>query len=154
MKLSNPEFEFRKFTRADYQAYKSWFNNNALKKTLGDIDEEWLDYIMKDEEGIELTVSKNGELVCVIGLIYPNAKESSYIITNIAVKPLLKNKGLGTKILTQLIEKTELKQNEYWAAYVEMSNLNGHRFFEKNDWKRMEGDDDMVRYEFYGKYHR
>ena len=85
----------------------------------------------------------------VIGITYPTDKEAYYVITNMAVKPSLKNKGLGSKIIKELINRTALKPKEYWVSFVDKENKNGRHFLEKNGWtKKSAIEDGMIRYEF------
>lgn len=148
----NTEFEFRKFSRAEYEEYDSWFENKDIQKSLGYIDEEWFEYINNNKKGIELAVFQDNILIAVIGLAYPNAEDSSYFITNMAVKPTLQNRGLGSQILKTLIDKTDLKPNEFWAVNVFKFNIKAQRFFEKNTWKKMgEIEEDMIQYEYHKK---
>ena len=42
-------FVFQKFRKEDYNEYNQWFEDEALKKALTGIDEEWLSYILADE---------------------------------------------------------------------------------------------------------
>ncbi len=145
MKIIENKFEFRKFIRQYFNEYCNWFKDKELKNTLGYIDEEWLNFILKDEEGIELAVFQDNKLICVIGLNYPDEMNKSYTITNIAVKPNLKNKGIGSEILLELLKKYQLNEDEYWVSFVDLKNKNGQRFFEKNGWMKYI-EKDMIKY--------
>jgi len=78
-------------------------------------------------------------------LNFPTEIEHSYTITNIAVKPNLKNNGIGSEVLAALLNKYQLRENEYWVSYVGMENKNGQRFFEKNGWTKIT-ENDMIKY--------
>lgn len=143
------EFIFREFVKDYFDEYESWFENEELKTALEGIDEEWLHYILNDDKGEELAVFKAEQLVAVIGVQYPDKLVPCYGISNIAIKPNLKNKGLGSKILSALLKRKYLKPNEYWVCFVDVKNKNGQRFFEKNNWKKISVEEhDMIRYEF------
>lgn len=139
----------QKFTEKDYPLYRAWFEDKALQRTIGGIDQEWLEYILRDEDSSEYTMFYDGELVGVLGVQHPSKKEQSYVITNIAIKPALKNKGFGTKMLWEVVKLIKLKSDEYWVSYVDRSNKNAQQFFEKNNWNKIgEGEDDLIRYEY------
>jgi N-acetylglutamate synthase-like GNAT family acetyltransferase len=146
-------FNFQKFSARDFKTYKAWFKDKTLQKTLGYIDKEWLDYILTDQTGIEYSVFQNQQLIGVIGLNYPNETEKSYVISNIALQPNLKNRGLGSKMLKAFMQKITLKPEEYWVSYVENFNFNAQHFFEKNGWTKINEVDEMIRYEYHQKSH-
>jgi len=64
--------KFRKFSERAYQGYKTWFKDVDLQEALGDVDDEWLDYILNDPKGDEWAIYLEEELVCVIGMVLPN----------------------------------------------------------------------------------
>jgi ribosomal protein S18 acetylase RimI-like enzyme len=140
--------EFRKFTAEDYPEYSSWFEDVQLQKALGPIDEEWLNYVLNDEEeGMELAVVSESKLVAVVGTTLPHDQYAYRIITGIAVKPALRSQGLGSKVLVKFLEEVQLEAGEYWVSYVEKSNVCGQAFFEKHAWTKFE-EEDMFRYEY------
>ena len=141
------KFKFQKFTKADYATYQQWFEDKDLKKALGGVDKTWLNYILTDNTGTELAIFRQGKMVAVVGLVFPDEKDDYYVISNFAVDPALKNQGLGSEILEALIEYFPKGKKKLWVCYVEKSNLNGQRFFEKNGWKQKETTD-MIRYEY------
>lgn len=139
------KFIFEKFEKKHYSEYQSWFSDPDIKNALGYIDDEWLNYILNDQEGIELVAIKDSMILAVIGLHFPSPKDPTYTITNIAVKPQLKNKGFGSQILSALINEYPLKNNEYWVCHVDPQNKNAQRFFEKNAWEKSQ-EQDMIKY--------
>lgn len=141
------KYTFRKFNKQDFKEYKNWFQDVLLKTALGSVDGEWLKYILTDTEGTELAVSMKEELICVIGINYPTEAEGSWVITNIAVKPSMRNKGIGSEILAELIKSTRLEEEEFWLAYVDKENIAAQGFFKKNNWIRGI-DEDMIKYEY------
>ncbi|WP_020568368.1 GNAT family N-acetyltransferase [Neolewinella persica] len=142
--------EFRKFTAADYPDYSSWFNDPQLQRALGPIDEEWLNHILNDdEEGMELAVFLDSKLVAVVGITLPHDQYDYRVITGIGVKPALRNQGLGSKVLLQLLEEVQLEAGCFWVSYVEKFNFCGQAFFEKHEWMKFE-EEEMYRYTYSG----
>ncbi len=136
---------FSNFGKEHFEDYKSWFEDAHLNQALGGIDEEWLSHVLYDKEGVELAVMQDDSLVAVVGVVLPKTNHNFYTITNMAVKPGMTRRGLGSLILARLLNLYVLKPGEYWGAYVEYSNIKAQRFFEKNNWKRID-EDDMIRY--------
>lgn len=133
-----------------YEEYKSWFLNQSISDALGTIDSDWLAYVLKDEEGMELAVyNERDELIAVVGIVLPNKNEGTCVISNIAIKPSMFRKGIGSKVLSMLVEKIELSHQQNWVAYVAAENIIAQRFFEKNNWLRNMADknEDMYKYE-------
>ena len=144
------KFELKQFTENDYAEYKSWFDDARVKAALFYIDEKWLTHILNDKKGVEHTVFRGGELVAVVGILFPTEKHPSYGITNIAVNPKHFRTGIGSKVLKLLFKKYDLKADQYWLAFVDEKNTEAQSFFEKNGWiwiKNGEAGEGMMRYE-------
>lgn len=141
--------QFQKFTKEDYPTYKSWFQNKAIAKALGHIDEEWLTHVTTQTDGIEYSVFLDDELVGVVGIQFPPPTTNpGYGITNIAVNPARNSEGIGSAILTKLPEALQLTDKQHLIAYVETPNLPAQAFFAKNGWQQVESDEgcDMLKY--------
>lgn len=140
---------FHKFTHKSYPAYKSWFQNKALAKALGDIDKEWLTHVTTQTDGTEFAIYLEDELVGVVGLQFPPSSGYHHVITNIAVNPSRNREGIGSAILSQLPEALNLTDEQHLIAYVETPNLAAQAFFTKNGWHRVSRDKgcDMLKFQ-------
>ncbi len=139
------------FQESNYPAYKSWYQDPQLNKALGPIDEEWLNHILHSDEGQELAVFSGSELVAVVGITNTHKDYDFRAITNIAVKPALRNQGLGSQVLALLLKEVPLEAGEFWVAYVDYDNPSAQAFFAKEGWQRIEEEgEDMLRFEFRG----
>ena len=148
--MSAKQYQFKRFTRRDYKEYKSWFQDPDLKKSLGGIDEEWLSFILKDEQGIEYAVFSNNTLIRVIGITLPNQNENYHVISNLAVHPDYRNREIGSEVLGKLL--FYLKPEENWVCFVSSDNQKAADFFIKNGWTKREIEQDgMTRFEFRNK---
>jgi len=138
--------EFIPFTEAHFLEYKKWFENDAIKNALGFIDEEWLSYILNDTTGIEYAVLQNNILLAVVGITYPDTKNKTYVINNIAVNPGYCGQAFGSLVLKELVLRHPAKENESWMAYVDVNNEPAQKFFIKNGWIEIceNSDDDML----------
>ena len=148
--MSAKKYQYKKFTREDYKEYSNWFQDPDLKKSLGGIDEEWLNFILEDEQGIEYAVFLDNELICVIGITLPSQNNDYLVISNLAVHPDHRRKGIGSEVLGNLLFK--LKPKENWVSFVASENQKAADFFKKNGWAKRETDQDgMIRFEFSNK---
>lgn len=140
----------RKFTAQDFPIYKKWFSDQTLQETLGHVDDEWLNHILKDQEGYEFVILDNQKLVAVIGVVLPTQKNPITVITNIAVDPKEKGKGYGTIALQKVMEEIGTTAGGIWAAYVSQNNVEGQHFFDKQKWIKISTNDkeEFVRYEY------
>ncbi len=141
-------FKIVKFSKQFYPTYKSWFEYPSIAKTLGHIDEEWLNFILKDKNGTELAlINTSGQLLGVIGLVFPTAQHNYYVITNLAVSPKLQNQGIGTTILNLLNTKYRCSDQQYWLTFIAIDNKPAQAFFAKNGWISMGQEGELLRYQ-------
>lgn len=147
MNKHNAPLTLHPFQKSNYTEYKSWYKDPQLQKALGPLDEEWLNHILHSDEGRELAVFSGTELVAVVGITSAHEDWDYRVITNIAVKPALRYRGLGRRVLALLFRKIALETGEYWVAYVEFDNPSAQAFFAKAGWERVE-EEDMLRFAF------
>ncbi|MDE1482079.1 GNAT family N-acetyltransferase [Xenorhabdus bovienii] len=124
-----------KFTENEYSEYSKWFNDESISKFLGDIDNEWLDYILTSPEVSQLVFYDNNLFVGVVGICLPNTEHNYYTIIDLAVNPIFHKHGYGTKILNYLMNCEEYRNFNIWKAIVSLENKNARSFFIKNGWK-------------------
>ena len=126
---------FAKFKATDFPEYRSWYDDPELNKHLGPpVDQEWLDYVIAETDGCQYSVFDDGELVAVVGIKFPDAVHPAYTVTDIAVKPQLRERGIGSQVIADLIELHKLKPGQLWAAFVSVNNPRARSFLEKRGW--------------------
>lgn len=125
---------YARFQQADFAEYRQWFSDPDLNKHLGPMDHAWLDYVLTDTTGMELSCFQGGELVAVVGICYPTAEHATYVITDLAVNPALRGTGIGRTVLEQLVRADELAATPVWLAYVMADNPGAKAFFERLGW--------------------
>ena len=113
---------FAKFRREDFLEYKSWYEDADLNTHLGPMDEEWLEYVMKETDGCQYSVFGDKELIAVVGIKFPNAQHPAYYITDFAMKPSLRSQGIGSELLTELTKRHPLIPGQTWKAFVHIQN--------------------------------
>ncbi len=133
------DFKFARFRRENFLEYKSWYNDADLNKWLGPMDDDWIDYVLSESDGIEYAVYKSEEMIAVIGFKFPTSEYPAYFITDFAIKPSMRSKGIGSMILQELVE---LHQDMPWYAFIDAANTRVISFFEKNNWKRSSTEPD------------
>ena len=137
---------FKIFKKAYFDQYQRWFKDDQIKNALYDIDEEWLEYILNDNSGVEYAIFSELEMVAEVGIVFPTFENPFYVINNIAINPTKFRKGIGSKVINELFELHPLKENEYWVAFVEEDNIVAYNFFKKNGWA-VKTNLDMIRFE-------
>lgn len=129
------KLRFSTFTAADFSEYKAWYDDAELDKRLGPMDDKWLDHVMHETRGHQYSVFLGKDLVAVIGILLPDAEHPAYYITDFAMKPHLRNQGIGSQVLAKLMKLYSLKPGEEWRAFIDERNPRAKAFFEKNGWK-------------------
>ena len=128
------KLKFSKFKNDDFSEYKSWYVDLELNKRLGPMNNMWLDHVMNATGGCQYSVFHNKKLIAVVGIIFPDAKHSSYYITDFALKPHLRNQGIGSEVLKEMMNSHPLKSGQSWKAFIDERNPKAKSFFEKNGW--------------------
>ncbi|MBI2524268.1 GNAT family N-acetyltransferase [Candidatus Peregrinibacteria bacterium] len=128
------KLRFSKFTAEDFPEYKTWYEDPALNKSLGPMDDKWLDHVMHETRGQQYSVFLEKELVAVMGILLPDAEHPAYYITDFALKPSLRNQGIGSEVLEELRKLYTLKPGETWRTFIDERNPRARAFFERNGW--------------------
>lgn len=122
------------FNRSHFEVYKQWFEDVALNKQLGPIDEEWLMHVLQEEDGQQYAVFQDEVMVGVVGVKHPTIDYDQLVLTDIAVHPRYKGQGIGSKMLCDLRQIYLDVPLSKWLAYVSASNPAANSFFAKNKW--------------------
>ena len=141
-----------KFKPEDFEEYKSWYKDVNLAKELGPMDKEWLNAVLKEKDGQEYSAFNKENLVAVVGIKFPNTEHPYYFITDIAVKPSLKNQRIGSQVLQKLIELHTLKHVRSWQTVVNVRNVEAKLFLERNGWickTEVPDEHGMITFELY-----
>ena len=123
------------FARHHYPAYARWFADDRIDDALGPMDEDWLAYVLHDDEGVQYAVSAGDLLVGVVGLVLGDADHDYPVITDLAVRPDLIGSGVGSRILDLVYERHPLPAGRRFVTYVATRNQPAQRFFERNGWE-------------------
>jgi RimJ/RimL family protein N-acetyltransferase len=123
--------ELIRFRREHYAEYASWFVDQALNRHLGPIDQEWLDAVLSQPEsaGVTWAVFRDGELVAVVETVFDPDNHLPAAITAIAIKPGLRQQGIGTTALRLILSLHKNKGIVEHVAYISIHNTAGQRCF-------------------------
>ena len=136
--INAQDIYLRKFEASDYHDYKKWFEDKELNKHLGPLDEDWLTYVMSDKTGEQFSFTHKQRLIGVAGTCFSDGDHDYQVLTDIAVRPDLRLRGIGMLLLTKLITSVKFERNTSWRAYVSPENKGAIQFFNKAGWHRLE----------------
>lgn len=116
---------------------QTWYTDEALNRQLGPLDEAWLEHVLTDESGIQLSFFLDNELVAVAGVALPLTPGLPHVITDLAVQPTRRGQGIGSVVLTRLLAAEEFAAAMVWEAYIAPDNSRAQRFVERHGWLRV-----------------
>ena len=143
--MTQKHSDLRLFAATHFTEYLSWYADAELNDQLGPMDDEWLDFVLTDQEGRQFSYLEDGRLSAVIG-VAPDPDKDVWVVTDLAVNPALRRHGIGRRALTAVTEYGEFLSRPRWLAYVMSGNPVAHRFFTAQGWQCVagpEGEDGM-----------
>ena len=118
-----------------------------------EMEDSWLEHVLSNKlEGYEYSAFIDQKMVAEVGILLPNSDNPSFFITSLAVNPKLRNQGIGSAVLKELMQMHPLKVGQSWKAFVDAENHMAIAFLEKNGWERLSNDPDesnMYDFEFH-----
>jgi Acetyltransferase (GNAT) family len=136
----------RRITRADWEWIRAWFGDEELNRRLGPLDEEWLEHVLSESDGVQLVVNvTDGTPVALAGCAWDPAG-SAHAITDLAVCPWMRRSGIGRQALVSVVTWDGHPPTEGWVAFVDPDNHAAFEFFSASEWRRGGLDDGMHRF--------
>ena len=129
-----PEEGLRLFEAADFPAYQAWYADAVLDEHLGPMDEDWLAFVLADQEGRQFSYLSDGKLVVVVG-VAPDPDLDAWVVTDIAVDPALRRQGMAQRALHAVMTHETLRGRPRRLAYVMSDNPDARRFFIAQGWR-------------------
>lgn len=109
--------EFSTFAAEHFEPYVQWFEDESLNKQLGPApNQEWLEHVLHDATGKQYSVFRAEELVAVVGVVFATKENPVNVISDLAIKPILRSTGLGRQVLAALPLLEEYDAAEDWAS--------------------------------------
>lgn len=133
----------RRFTRDDWGWVQKWFEDETLNNELGPLDEEWLEYVLAEESGVQLVYCEaDGSPAALVGCVWDPAG-IEHGITDLAVNPSRRNKGVGRRALNETLAWSGHPRSKHWVAFVDPENSVAFSFFVALGWQH-EGRDGLM----------
>lgn len=128
------QLEMKRFQWEFYADYAAWFSDAELNRQLGPMDEDWLESVLNEpvSEGGTWAVFQSSELVAVIETSFDSQGQLPAGIRAIAVKPALRQQGIGSAALRQLILLHQANDQSSLVTYISATNHAALRFVLKN----------------------
>lgn len=139
----------RAMTRDDWAWIADWFHDEVLERELGPLDEDWLEYVLADESGVQLVVTMGEHPAALVGCTWDQS-EREHGITDLAVDPTRRGTGLGRLAIEVVLAWPGHPPAERWIAFVDQDNPPAHRFFTAIAWSYEGVDDGMHRFSLEG----
>lgn len=125
----------QQFKLDHFSTYQSWFLDELVQAHLGTPpDQEWLDYILKEEGGMQYTFFEKQKMIGVMGIVFPDKDHPHYFITDIVVNPKRREEGIGAQMLCLLQDLHPLGIDQSYKAFVDIKNKNAQLFFKEIGW--------------------
>lgn len=135
----------RMLRASDWGWLSRWFTDPDLANELGPLDAEWLEHVLNDSEGVQLVVEDGaGRPLATVGCTW-DPTGHSHIITDIAVDPLLRRRGVGRRALDAAIRWPRHPKTGMWTAFVHIDNHAARAFFTALGWTHADTSDEMDR---------
>ena len=131
---ATPEEGLRLFEAADFPTYRAWYADAVLDEHLGPMDEDWLAFVLTDQDGRQFSYLVQETLVAVIG-VAPDPDLDAWVVTDIAVDPALRGLGWAGRALASVMRHDALGARPRRLAYVMPDNPGARRFFTAQGWR-------------------
>ncbi len=159
----------RRMVRDDWEWVRRWFEDETLNDELGPLDDEWLEYVLGETEGVELVIEAahpaTGKLapIALVGVVWgvsetdasaaeasEAAPETGHAITDLAIDPARRGFGLGRIAIDATMAWPDHPATDSWIAFVDQENDGARRFFEAIGWtyEGLDGDGDDAMHRF------
>lgn len=137
-------YDVRPLVRADWAWVQAWFTDATLDRELGPLDEEWLEHVLADREGVELVVADGtGTALALVGVAWdPDGR--AHGITDLAVDPARRRTGIGGLALAAVTAWPGHPPSAGWIAFVDPDNAPAFAFFTGQGWVHDGLDDDEM----------
>ena len=139
----HPPRTLRAFRRQDYDQIRQWFDDPVLARTLGPLDEEWLETVMAEDPPAEFVFVENEDPIARIGIARPTQTDQPIVVTDLAVRPDRRHEGIGRDALAALL-RDEVPPSRECSAYVLLDNPGAKAFFEAIGWHSSPPVDGMI----------
>lgn len=142
------DVQLRTVRRDDWEWLQKWFQDEWLNNELGPIDEAWLEHVLRENDGVELVAEERGKPVAIIGILWSTKNNPFHVVSDIAVDPKLRRKGIGRRVLVNVMTWPGHPSASEWIAFVSKENEVAAFFLKSIGWVEDGVKNHMVRYKF------
>lgn len=147
------EYKIRKVEEKDVEKIWEIRNHPLIRKNSGNSElitlqnhKEWFhNKYFKNKNNFCYVLCNEINLAGYCRLDY-SEEEKAYIVS-IAIDPENQSRGLGTRLLSQSLEKMKNKQNILVLAEVKKDNIASIKLFERNAFKKYREDEENYHYQ-------
>ncbi len=140
-------FRVRPMVRSDWRWISDWFRDAELDRRLGPVDEEWLEHVLSDRDGVQLVLEDDERPVALVGCVWDRSGVE-HGITDLAVNPQLRHSGIGREAVTSTLAWAQHPAAKRWIVFVDADNAAAFSFFSAIGWSQQGIDDGMHRFSF------
>ena len=137
----------RHFERNDWSWLKIWFQDAAINRELGPLDDEWLEHVLADRRGVQLVAEQDEQPVAIIGVTWGDEKDQRHGIRDLAVHPEKRRGGIGSKSVVAVLSWNGHPPTNKWIAFADLENLPPQRMLIAFGWREFENDGKMPGFE-------
>lgn len=146
---NDTEIELRAIKREDWSWVTCWFDDAWLNKELGPVDKEWLDCVLSEADGIELVAELNEQPIGLIGIKWSTAEHPFHTITDLAINPTLRGRGLGRSVLKAAMVRRGHPNTDKWITFTAEDNDSPARLLLSMGWHSAGKQNGMNCFEFF-----
>lgn len=140
--------EIRRIHATDWDWIQQWFQDEDLNRELGPLDQEWLEHVLNQSDGVQLVAEQNGQPIGLIGCAWGDGRNLPHAITDIAVAPPLRGNGQAGAMLEAVLAWPGHPPCRKWVAFVFPENQRACRFFTRLGWEHVDFADGMNEFEY------
>ncbi|WP_424935664.1 MULTISPECIES: GNAT family N-acetyltransferase [Bacteria] len=122
---------------------QDWYADPVLDRELGPLDEEWLEAVLAEHDGVQLVLEEDGEPAGLVGVVWGH-DDLPHAITDIAVDPARRGEGLGRRVVQAVQRWKDVPDDRAREAYVDPDNLAAAAFFRAIGWAALGLQDQML----------
>ena len=139
--------KIREFVADDWPWVQEWFQDPLLNLELGPMDEEWLETVLVEHNGVQLVAAVEDSPVALVGCVWGTDQYPSHYITDIAVSPKLRGQGFGFRALQLAMAWPAHPPTSRWIAFVNPRNHPAQSLLKKASWLEIGTANGMLKFE-------
>lgn len=140
------QITLRRVFRTDWAWISAWFEDEWLNRELGPMDEEWLEHVLSDKDGVELVAQDSARPVGLVGIKWATLKNPCHGVTDLAINPSMRRQGLGRAVLSAAMNWHGHPNTDKWVAYVDSNNKPPAALLKSLGWAETSSENNMRKF--------